>query len=86
MINHAYSLCYAAKPPIAERIMMSHHEPVAALLALLAIVLVLASLLLLAVATDNLHGSIQVQAEYAGFDALANQLFGASLDKTAAVK
>ena len=63
--------------------MMSHHEPVAALLA---IVLVLASLLLLAIATDNLHGSIQVQAEYAGFDALANQLFGASLDKTAAVK
>lgn len=61
--------------------MMSHHQPVAALLA---IVLVLASLLLLAVATDNLHGGQQVQAEYAGFDALAKQLFGASL-KTAAV-
>ena len=55
--------------------MMSPHEPVAALLA---IVLVLASLLLLAVVTDNLHGSQQVQAEYAGFDALANQLFGAT--------
>jgi len=63
--------------------MMSQHEPVAALLA---IVLILASLLLLAVATDNLHGSTQVQAEYAGFDALANQLFGANLDKAAASK
>ena len=83
MIEHAYSLCYAAKPLIAERIMMSHHEPVAALLA---IVLVLASLLLLAVATDNLHGSQQVQAEYAGFDALAKQVFGASMAKPAAPK
>jgi len=63
--------------------MMSHHEPVAALLA---IVLVLASLLLLAIATDNLHGSKQVQAEYAGFDALAKQLFGANLTKAAAAK
>ena len=53
--------------------MMSHHEPVAVLLA---IVLVLASLLLLAAITDNVHGSKQVQAEYAGFDALANQMFG----------
>nr|WP_314630352.1 hypothetical protein [uncultured Noviherbaspirillum sp.] len=63
--------------------MMSHHEPVAALLA---IVLVLASLLLLAVATDNLHGSQQVHAEYAGFDALARELFGANLSKPAAPK
>ena len=63
--------------------MISQHEPVAALLA---IVLVLASLLLLAVVTDNLHGSAQVQAEYAGFDALAKQLFGASLARTAAIK
>ena len=70
-------------PPIAERIMMSHHEPVAALLA---IVLVLASLLLLAVATDNLHGSQQVHDEYAGFDALAKQLFGANLPKPTAPK
>lgn len=56
--------------------MMSHHEPVTALFI---IVLVLASLSLLVVATDNLHGSQQVQAEYAGFDALAKQLFGESL-------
>jgi hypothetical protein len=83
MIEHSYSLCYAAKSSIAERIMMSHHEPVAALLA---IVLVLASLLLLAVVTDNLHGSQQVQAEYAGFDALANQLFGATPAAPAAPK
>jgi hypothetical protein len=69
--------------PITERIMMSHHESVAALLA---IVLALASLMLLAVATDNLHGSKQVQAEYAGFDALANQLFGANPGKTVAAK
>ena len=53
--------------------MMSHHEPVAVLLS---IILVLASLLLLAAMTDNVHGSQQVHAEYAGFDALANQLFG----------
>ena len=53
--------------------MMCHHEPVAALLA---IVLVLASLMFVAVLTDNVHGSKQVQAEYAGFDALANQMFG----------
>jgi hypothetical protein len=78
MINQSYSLCYAAKPPIAERIMMSHHESVAVLLA---IVLVLASLLLAGAVTDNLHGGKQVQAEYAGFDALANQLFGAGTAK-----
>ena len=65
--------------PIAERIMMSHHEPVAVLLA---IVLAIASLLLLAAVTDNLHGSQQVKAEHVGFDALANQLFGATLTKT----
>lgn len=53
--------------------MTSHHEPVAALLV---IVLLLASLVLLAAVTDNVHGSQQVQAEYAGFDALAKQLFG----------
>jgi len=52
--------------------MISDHEPVAALLA---IVIVLASLLLLAAMTDNMHGSVQVQAEYTGFDALAHQLF-----------
>jgi hypothetical protein len=69
--------------PLSERIMMSHHEPVAALFA---IVLALASLLLLAIVTDNLHGSQQVQAEYAGFDALAYQLFGADLPKQAATK
>jgi hypothetical protein len=69
--------------PIAERIMMSHHESVAVLLA---IVLVLASLLLAAAVTDNLHGGKQVQAEYAGFDALANQLFGAGATKVAAGK
>lgn len=63
--------------------MMSHHEPVAALLA---IVLVLASLLLLAVATDNLHGSQQVHAEYTGFDALANQIFGATVQPAAGHK
>jgi hypothetical protein len=51
--------------------MISHHEPVAALLA---IVIVLAGLLLLAAITDNVHGSAQVQAEYAGFDALVHQL------------
>lgn len=56
--------------------MMSHHEPVAALLA---IVLILASLMLLAIVTDNVHGSQQVHAEYAGFDALAKQLFGAGM-------
>jgi hypothetical protein len=83
MIKHAYSLCYAANLPIAERIMMFHHDPLAALLA---IVLALASLLLLAAATDNLHGSKQVQAECAGFDALANQLFGAILTQPAAPK
>jgi hypothetical protein len=53
--------------------MISHHEP---LTALLAIVIVLAGLLLLAAITDNVHGSVQVQAEYAGFDALVHQLFG----------
>ena len=53
--------------------MMSQHEPVAVLLA---IVLALASLLFLAELTDNVHGSQQVQAEYTGFDALANALFG----------
>jgi hypothetical protein len=63
--------------------MMSHHEPVAVLLA---IVLALASLLLLAAATDNLHGSKQVQAEYAGFDALAQQLFGATVTPPAGAK
>lgn len=63
--------------------MMSPHESVAALLA---IVLVLASLLLAAAVTDNLHGSKQVQAEYAGFDALANQLFGAGATKAVAGK
>ena len=59
--------------------MMSNHEPVAALLV---IVLLLASLVLAAVLTDNVHGSQQVQAEYAGFDALANQLFGGSAAAT----
>jgi hypothetical protein len=83
MINHAYSLCYAAKTLIVERILMSQHEPVAVLLA---IVLVLASVLLAAVVTDNLHGSKQVQAEYAGFDALAYQLFGPTLTKAALPK
>lgn len=63
--------------------MMSHHEPVAVLLA---IVLALASLLLIAAVTDNVHGSQQVQAEYAGFDALANQLFGGTASVTAARK
>lgn len=63
--------------------MISHHEPVAALLA---IVLMLASLLLLAVLTDNVHGSQQVQAEYAGFDALVYQLLGADLPKPAIAK
>jgi hypothetical protein len=53
--------------------MMSEHEPIAALFA---IVVLLASLVLAAVLTDNMHGSQQVQAEYAGFDALAQQLFG----------
>lgn len=53
--------------------MMSNHEPIAALLV---IVLLLASLVLAAALTDNIHGSQQVQAEYAGFDALAKQLFG----------
>jgi len=53
--------------------MISDHEPVAALLV---IVILLASLVLGAVLTDNIHGSQQVHAEYAGFDALANQLFG----------
>ena len=53
--------------------MMSKHEPIAALFA---IVVLLASLVLAAVLTDNMHGSQQVQAEYAGFDALAQQLFG----------
>ena len=63
--------------------MMSQHEPVAALLA---IVLAIASLLLLAAVTDNLHGSQQVQAEYAGFDALARQLFGANTSTPATSK
>lgn len=63
--------------------MMSHHEPVAALLA---IVLAIASLLLLAAVTDNLHGSQQVQAEYAGFDALARQLFGPDSSRPAVPK
>lgn len=53
--------------------MMSQHEPIAALLA---IVVLLASLMLAAALTDNVHGSQQVQAEYAGFDALAQHLFG----------
>ena len=53
--------------------MMSQHEPIAALLA---IVVLLASLMLAAALTDNIHGSQQVQAEYAGFDALAQHLFG----------
>ncbi len=53
--------------------MISDHEPVAALLV---IVILLASPVLGAVLTDNIHGSQQVHAEYAGFDALANQLFG----------
>jgi hypothetical protein len=51
--------------------MLSQHEPVTALLA---IVIVLAGLLLLAEITDNVHGSAQVQAEYAGFDALVHRL------------
>ena len=53
--------------------MMSEREPIAALFV---IVLLLASLVLAAALTDNIHGSQQVQAEYAGFDALAKQLFG----------
>lgn len=53
--------------------MMSNHEPIAALLV---IVVLLASLMLAAALTDNIHGSKQVQAEYTGFDALAQQLFG----------
>ena len=53
--------------------MMSQHQPIAALLA---IVVLLASLMLAAALTDNIHGSQQVQAEYAGFDALAQHLFG----------
>lgn len=53
--------------------MMSEREPIAALFV---IVLLLASLMLAAALTDNIHGSQQVQAEYAGFDALAKQLFG----------
>ncbi len=57
--------------------MMSEHEPIAALLA---IVVLLASLMLAAALTDNIHGSQQVQAEYAGFDALAQQLFGGMKD------
>lgn len=60
--------------------MMCHHEPVAALLA---IVLALASLMFVAVLTDNVHGSKQVQAEYAGFDALANQMFGGTATNVA---
>lgn len=52
--------------------MISEHEPIAALLV---IVVLLASLMLAAALTDNVHGSKQVQAEYAGFDALAHQLF-----------
>ena len=63
--------------------MMSHHEPVAALLA---IVLAIASLLLVAAVTDNLHGSQQVKAEHVGFDALARQLFGADPSKPAVPK
>ena len=46
----------------------------------------LASVLLAAVVTDNIHGSKQVQAEYAGFDALANQLFGPTLIKAPRLK
>ncbi|WP_194715649.1 hypothetical protein [Noviherbaspirillum soli] len=57
--------------------MMSEHEPIAALFA---IVVLLASLVLAAALTDNVHGSQQVQAEYAGFDALAQQLFGGVKD------
>jgi hypothetical protein len=53
--------------------MMSKHEPIAALFF---IVVLLASLMLAAALTDNMHGSQQVHAEYAGFDALALQLFG----------
>ena len=53
--------------------MMSKHEPIAALFF---IVVLLASLVLAAALTDNIHGSQQVKAEYAGFDALAQQLFG----------
>jgi NADH:ubiquinone oxidoreductase subunit 6 (subunit J) len=53
--------------------MMSEHEPIAALFV---IVVLLASLMVVAALTDNIHGSQQVQAEYAGFDALAQQLFG----------
>lgn len=57
--------------------MMSEHEPIAALLV---IVVLLASLMLAAALTDNIHGSKQVQAEYAGFDALAQHLFGGMKD------
>ena len=57
--------------------MMSKHEPIAALFA---IVVLLASLVLAAALTDNIHGSQQVKAEYAGFDALAQQLFGGTKD------
>jgi hypothetical protein len=57
--------------------MMSEHEPIAALFV---IVVLLASLMLAAALTDNVHGSQQVQAEYAGFDALAQHLFGGMKD------
>ena len=52
---------------------MIHHQSV---LTLLAIVLALAGAVLFAVSTDNLHGSRQLQAEYAGFNALVFQVFG----------
>jgi hypothetical protein len=44
--------------------------------ALLAIVLALAGAVALAIATDNLHGSRQLEDEYSGFNALVYQLFG----------
>lgn len=57
--------------------MMSDRQPIAALFV---IVVLLASLMLAAALTDNIHGSQQVKAEYAGFDALAQQLFGGMKD------
>ena len=53
--------------------MMSQHEPNAAVNYILELI---ASLILATALTDNIHGSKQVQAEYAGFDALAQHLFG----------
>jgi hypothetical protein len=45
---------------------------------LLAIVLALAGAVVLAVATDNIHGARQLEDEYSGFNALVYQLLGKS--------